>query len=545
MSLVADVRMYTRFASGLPALFKGRLTIAEARAIVEERMDRREANFLQLVERSVFGYPKSPYRPLMDAAGCTFGDLQQMTRSHGLETTLQRLRDAGVFITFEEFKGRRAIERNGLRYDVAASAFDNPFLTRHYYAETGGTTGAGTRVPLDCNHLSDRLPYVLLAYHAHGVLGAPTAVWRGILPDNSGISNFLRGPMLGHVPEKWFTPVTRRDLRPRLRNRLATSAIRAVARAYGLHIPRPEPVRLDEPLRVAKWASDAATRHGRALVRASVSLAVRAAVSAREAGLNMQGVALMGGGEPPTPAKVRAIEASGARWIPMYAFTEGGRAGVGCVHPADGNDLHFLKDALALIQHARTVKDAGIEVPAFYFTSLLASSPKILINVENDDYGMIEQRRCGCALEEYGFTDHLRHVRSFRKLTGEGMTLVGTEMERILGELLPARFGGGPLDYQLLEEEDERGLTRLTLLVHPAIRPPSDQAVIDAVLDELGRGNDAADIARAHWRQAKTLRVKRAAPIWTGRGKLMPLHLAERGRPHSSGAAGRPGAAGL
>jgi len=529
VSLAADIRMYARFASGLPALFQGRLTIAAARAIVDERMDRREANFLQLVHRSVFAYSKSPYRPLMNAAGCTFSDLQQMTRSHGLEPTLQRLRDAGVFVTFDEFKGRRPIERHGLRYDVAASAFDNPFLTRHYYAETGGTTGAGTRVPLDCDHLSERLPHVLLAYHAHGVLGAPTAIWRDIYPDHSGMSNFLRGPRLGHVPEKWFTPVTRQDLRPGLKNRLATSTIRAVARAYGVRIPRPEPVRLDESLRIANWAADAAARHGRALVRASVSLAVRVAASARSAGVNMEGVTLMGGGEPPTPAKVRAMEASGARWIPMYAFTEGGRAGVGCVHPKDGNDLHFLKDTLALIQHRRTIEDAGLEVPAFYFTSLMPSSPKILINVENDDYGTIEPRRCGCALEEYGFTDHLRHVRSFRKLTGEGMTLVGTDMERILGELLPARFGGGPLDYQLLEEEDESGLTRLTLLVHPTVRPPSDQAVIDAVLDELGRGSDAANIARAYWRQANTLRIRRAPPIWTGRGKLMPLHLAERG----------------
>jgi hypothetical protein len=491
-------------------------------------MDRRDAHFLRLVERSVFGHSKSPYLPLLRAAGCSFGDLRQMTRTHGLEAALARLRDAGVYVTFEEFKGRRPIERNGLRLNVGASAFDNPLLSRHYYAETGGTTGAGTRVPLDCDHLSDRLPHVLLAYHAHGVLGMPTAVWRGILPDNSGLSNFLRGPRLGQVPEKWFTPVTRRDLRPSLKNRLATSAIRAVARAYGVRIPPPVPVRPDQALLVAQWASRAAARHGGALVRASVSLAVRVAQSACEAGLEMARVVLMGGGEPPTPAKARAIAASGARWVPMYAFTEGGRAGIGCVNPADGNDLHFLKDTLALIQHPRTIEGTRIEVPAFYFTSLMASSPKILINVENDDYGLIEQRRCGCPLEACGFTDHLRHVRSARKLTGEGMTLVGTEMERILDDVLPARFGGGPLDYQLLEEEDERGMTRLTLLVSPDIRLPSDQAVVDAVLDGLGDGTDAADIARAHWRQAKTLRVRRVAPIWTGRGKLMPLHLDDR-----------------
>ena len=39
-------------------------------------------------------------------------------------------------------------------------------------------------------------------------------------------------------------------------------------------------------------------------------------------------------------------------------------------------------------------------------------------------------------------------------------------MERVL----PARFGGSPLDYQLMEEEDERGFTRLSLLVSPKLR---------------------------------------------------------------------------
>lgn len=58
-------------------------------------------------------------------------------------------------------------------------------------------------------------------------------------------------------------------------------------------------------------------------------------------------------------------------------------------------------------------------------------------------------------LEAYGFTEHLREIRSFHKLSGEGMTLVGSEMITILEEVLP-RFRGSPLDHQLLEEEDER-----------------------------------------------------------------------------------------
>ena len=83
----------------------------------------------------------------------------------------------------------------------------------------------------------------------------------------------------------------------------------------------------------------------------------------------------------------------------------------------------------------------------------------ILLNVETDDYGVLESRPCGCRMGDLGLTTHVTQVRSFRKLTGEGMTLVGNDMIRILEEVLPTRFGGSPLDYQLAEVENEVGPT--------------------------------------------------------------------------------------
>jgi hypothetical protein len=96
--------------------------------------------------------------------------------------------------------------------------------------------------------------------------------------------------------------------------------------------------------------------------------------------------------------------------------------------------------------------------------------------------------------------------------------------------VLPARFGGSPLDYQLLEEEDEQGFTRLSLLVNPKIEIEDEQEVVNAVLDALRQGSVAAGMTRAIWSQAKALRVKRMAPIWTDRGKLMPLRTVQRPR---------------
>src|SRR5262249_54936300 len=152
----------------------------------------------------------------------------------------------------------------------------------------------------------------------------------------------------------------------------------------------------------------------------------------------------------------------------------------------------------------------------------------ILLNVESDDFGVVETRPCGCPFESLGFTTHIRDIRSFRKLTGEGVTLVGSAMERILEEDLPARFGGTPLDYQVIEEEDDRGFTRLTIPVAPRVPIADEQAVIAEMLAALARRGGAAEMSRELWRQANAFRVRREPPRLTSRGKMMPLQVARR-----------------
>ena len=92
-------------------------------------------------------------------------------------------------------------------------------------------------------------------------------------------------------------------------------------------------------------------------------------------------------------------------------------------------------------------------------------------------------------------------------------------------EVLPARFGGSSLDYQLLEREDEQGMTRLAIVVSPRIALADEHAVVGAVLDALAKTDNAADAARSVWTQADSLRVVRMEPVWTNRGKLHPLHI--------------------
>jgi hypothetical protein len=257
-------------------------------------------------------------------------------------------------------------------------------------------------------------------------------------------------------------------------------------------------------------------------------MALRLSLTAHKEGISLTGTTFIGAGEPPTDTKVSKITRTGARYVPNYFFAETGVVGIGCAHPSELNDLHLFKDGLALIQHPRQLPEFGIQVEAFYFTALLPTAPKLMLNVESDDYGVVETRSCGCPMERLGYTEHIRQIRSFRKLTGEGVTLVGSEMVRILEEVLPKRFGGTPLDYQLMEEEDEEGFTRLNLLIHPRLWIQSESDVIETVIQSLSQSSVAADLARAMWMQAKTLQIKRKEPFTTAHGKMMPIHMAKK-----------------
>jgi hypothetical protein len=523
VTLLDDLRMYARFSWALPGFLRHVTTLDEARAVIRRRLDEREDAFLRLLERGVFGHPRSPYRALMRHAGCEFADAREMVRRRGLEQTLAALRAAGVYVTFEEFKGRTPIIRKGLELRVRADDFNNPHLRRYYEGRSGGSTGPGTRVPIELDQLAARVQQRLLVCEAHGLVGAPTAIWRGLLPEVTGLSNILQGAHMGNVPLRWFTPVTPSQVRQPLRYYLATQHVIRLARLLGVSVPTPEPLRLDQAAVLARWAVATVRASGRSLIKCSPSAAVRIALAALDEGLDLAGVTIMGGGEPATPGKAAQIRRSGARWVPSYAMSEAGHIGGACARPADESDLHFLNDGLALIQHPRPVPGSTVTVDAFYFTTLLPSAPKLMLNTESDDYGVIETRSCGCLLEAYGFTEHFRYIRSFSKLTGHGMTLIGSDMVRILEEVLPARFGGSPLDYQLAEVEDEQGLTRLEIFVDPRVAIADEAGVINLVLESLDAG------PRELYRQAGTLKVRRAAPVWTPRAKLLPLHLPRNG----------------
>ncbi len=318
------------------------------------------------------------------------------------------------------------------------------------------------------------------------------------------------------------------DLRPSLTYAVSTWYILLAGRLIGVPLPRPEPVRIQDAVKIARWASQAVQESGACLIRTYVSLALRIALAASDNGIDLRGVVLMGGGEPPTPAKVRQIQDSGAHWVPTYAFSEFGQVAGGCANPRSGNDLHMFHDGICLIPVPQELPGWGAKVDVFHFTTLLPTSPKILLNVGLDDYGVVDSRSCGCGYESVGLTTHVEDIRSFSKLTGEGMSVAGSEMQEILESLLPQSFGGSPFDYQLEEREDSQGFTRLELLISPHICLPEDGGtrVLETILSGLGSGSPAAELARAIWKEASSLRIRREKPVCSGEGKYFCIRKA-------------------
>src|SRR6185503_1162867 len=115
-----------------------------------------------------------------------------------------------------------------------------------------------------------------------------------------------------------------------------------------------------------------------------------------------------------------------------------------------------------------------------------------------DDQGAIEPARCDCAFSAAGFTEKLSEISSVGKLTGQGITLVGSDVQRILEEVLPARFGGLPTDYQLVEK-DGGSQTQLCLRISPRVRLSAPGQVKEVFLRELEKlhgGGSAAPLLR-------------------------------------------------
>jgi len=109
VSFIGQVTTYGRFALGLRRYRKEPATAELGRQVIGQRLRDRDSHFLALMKRAVYDNERSPYLALLRIADCEYGDLERTVRSDGIEPTLACLRDVGVYVTIDEFKGRQPI----------------------------------------------------------------------------------------------------------------------------------------------------------------------------------------------------------------------------------------------------------------------------------------------------------------------------------------------------------------------------------------------------------------------------------------------------
>jgi hypothetical protein len=494
--------------------------------LLERQLATRDEAFLRILELGVYANPRSAYRKLLLHAGIELGDVARLVREGSTEAALGRLHSEGVHVTLEEFKGRRPITRPGLDIPIQDADFDNPLLAKHYEARSGGSRSVGRRIAMDLDLVAHEAAYHWLFISAHGLADRSLAVWHAVPPDGAGIKCALYEAKLGRAASRWFTQVEESlapaDFKYVVFRRCTTGA----SRLWGTAIPAPEHAPPEDPRPVVRWLAQETARGTPGVVSTNPSSAVRACLAAKDDGLDIAGTVFLVGGEPYTPEKARLVAESGARAVSMYAMAEIGKIGIACPDSRSLDEVHLFSDKLALIQRDTPV-GGGARIGALLFTTLLPSCPKLMLNVESGDYGVVESGPCTCRFGDVGFHRRLSGIRSYEKLTSEGNNFLGSDLITLVEETLPLRFGGGPTDYQLVEEE-EGGLPKVSVVVSPSVGKLDEAELVRTVLRALYSDPDNRLMARV-WTERQTLRVVRREPHATPTSKIQPLHLLNRG----------------
>ena len=523
---LADAAVALRLARRLPTYLRRPIGPTRCRAQVRTRLDQRADNFRTLLHEAIYQQPTSPYLRLLRDAGCQAGDLDRLVELEGVEGTLDELCRRGVYLRVDELKGRAEVVRGSTRFRIDPRQLHNPRVQRDLEGASSGSRGARTVVPIDLDAIRAQGIDIAVALAARGGLSWSLAVWG--VPGGAAMDQVLSASGCGLRPSRWFSQVA--PAAPGLHPRYLWSArwLSLISALAGRPLPLPRFVPLDQPEPILEWLAEELRRGRTPCLRTFASSAVRLCQAAQAAGQSLEGVQFWMGGEPVTAARLAVVRAAGGTPFPIYGMAEAGPLATGCQAPAEPDDLHLFTDRLALVQPGEASTEATLPADGLLITTLLPSARVVLLNVALGDRADLSTRRCGCPLESLGWTTHLQSVRGYQRVTAAGMTFLDADIVRVLDEELPARFGGGPGNYQLLEAEGEAGQARLTLLVDPSIGPLDAAQVREAFLASITTGSGVERVMGLAWRTDGLVRVERGTPRSELSGKIQHLHQVRR-----------------
>jgi phenylacetate-coenzyme A ligase PaaK-like adenylate-forming protein len=508
-----------RLARDLPRFSRVRIEPAAAATRVKARLEARDRTFLERVDRFIWAERTSPYRWLFQVAGCDPGDVRALVDAEGLDAALAILARRGVFVTNDEARGTIPLVRGSQRAFVTPSSFDNPTLAGHICMQTSGSTGTPNTVQRSLWEFAESADTVAISHRALGISRPDLVAWF------TGPHTVLRLLPACRAFLTWASPVGN------IPRHVAAArwALAATARISGAAWPWPTVTPMDDVEGALGVLRDAMARSSNICVSSTTSIAGRMSAAAMEAGVSLAGVTWQAAGEPLTAARLQTITASGAGVCPVYAAVEAGSLASACGNPRSADDLHLALDRQAVFQHTRESAVTGTTVQPLLVTTLSRWTPKVMLNYELGDSATLDQHRCGCYLDEIGLCTHIRNIRSFEKLTSEGMTFHGADVVALVEVVLPRLFGGHVGDYQLIESEATDGAARLTLRVNPRLPAIEAEDIQRAVLGELGGDSTVARYMREALRAAGTLSIERRFPEVGPSGKVAAFVPRSRG----------------
>jgi hypothetical protein len=489
--------------------------------LIAQQLERREARWLRLIRGAVFEQPGSPYSDLFRLAGCSFSDLEETVRRRGLESALTELASAGVYLVHDELKAKTPLVRSGVTISCGKDSFENPFLKRGIPARSTGRFRAGTESTVSTACRMHRASYQLLKIREFGLDRRFLIQLKPLLPGAAGLGQALVLPRLGVPVRRWYAVGgTSHDS---LHYRVATDLLVAVSRLGGVGATFPVLLKSNDFHPVAKLVADRSRAGDSCVVASFASPAVRVVQASQERDLDISGTTFLVSGEALTPAKIQMITSAGCKAFSIYHVSEIGPLGYACRSMENENRVHLFHDSVAAITRLRRAPHADVDVESLLYTTLLPTSPKILINADLDDTGRIGSAHCSCVYRRVGFDRQISGVESIGKLTGHGMSLAGTEIVALLESVLPQRFGGAPGDFQLVELE-RMGETRIELRITPRLGIRSTEQVRRLFLKEL-RHCWAGRLGSRVLRDTDAVQVVFEEPFRTSGGKVHPLHL--------------------
>ena len=499
-----DLKLLGRYAARPATACRAPVLDADCHELLRQGMANREQSFLRLLETVILAQPENPYRALLEHAGVEIGDVAALVETHGLEGALDVLYDAGVYVTHDEYRGRVPVRRGSLELAFDVDATVNVSRSPGARRAKRRVARAGSEKPPEPRGADARrrirrpVPLRLRperAACARLVSGAA---------DPSGIGNVLALTKAGTTPERWFYPTAIGEQPESAKARALIAVTVASGRLGGARFPYPRHLPPERAHEIAEWAGRKVAAGTPPLIAANPSASARISAAAAERGIDLSGTFFRMGGEPFTPAKQALLASVGATGACFFYNGEvGGLSGVPCADPAAVGDVHLCSHRLALSTRDVELRD-GSTVPALCLTTIHHTVRATAINLVTDDFAVVEERECECELGTLGLRTHLHSIRSFEKLTGEGVSFLGEPLIELVERVLPARYGGALTDYQFVERETD-GITRLALRASSRVGPLDASAVVETVLAHLEPRTARAQVMASLWRAAGTI----------------------------------------